>query len=334
MKRTRPRSPGGFTLIELLVVIAIIAVLIALLLPAVQKVREAANRMQCSNNLKQIGLGLHTYHDVNHQFPYENTNVSDSPRCNWAAHLFPYIELPFTPMATGPTQTIGGNTVPDPGIRNVAIDNTFVVKTYICPSDGQTISLDKTHALGDYLAVNAPNTDQRDNWNINTAGVFVYQCHNTVNVSITDSHAVVRTTGPPTTIAAITDGTSNTLAVGERPPLADTGPAANGNAGFCGAWVYSEIDSAMGLPNTKHWCAVVDEQGNACPSGKQWFQPPQGGGKGSWCDGNHFWSRHPGGGNWLFADGSVHFLSYNIGTAVQAALATKAGGETTPGDIY
>jgi prepilin-type processing-associated H-X9-DG protein len=289
--------------------------------------------MQCTNNLKQIALALHNYHDVNKQFPYENTDVNDTVRCNWAAHIFPYIELPFTPKATGPTFTYTpGATVPNPGIRNDAIDETFVVKTYICPSDGQTLSGDRKYALTNYLAVNAPNTDQHDYWNTSTAGIFVYQCHNTVNVGIADPHANVRATGPPTTIATITDGTSNTLAVGERPPLPSTGNDSGQGTGFCGAWAYVEIDSALGLPNTRQWCATADEQQKPCPSGPQWFQPPQGGG--SLCDGNHFWSRHPGGGNWAFADGSVHFLAYNIGTAVQAALATKAGGEVIPGDAF
>src|SRR5947209_1668602 len=326
MDLVRVRRSKAFTLIELLVVIAIIAVLIGLLLPAIQKVREAANRLSCSNNLKQLGLALHNFHDSNGQFPYEDYHINDSARCNWIAHLMPYFEQPYTeqlrPSVTnwgftqnpGPTGTINA-----PGgsfTRNVAVGNDYVMKTLVCPSDGQKVSTDG-FGMGNYRGVNAPNTDQRDPWNVSTLGVFVYWGHFPPNTypNVTGN----ATWGSGTTISSIADGTSNTLMVGERPSfLAKDGSLA------CGAWVYSEIDSAMGLPNTRQWCATADQFGKACPGGQQWFQA---GNINNPCDGNHYWSKHTGGGNWLFCDGSVHFLSYNVGIIVQAALSTKAGGE-------
>ena len=322
-------KPDAFTLIELLVVIAIIGVLIGLLLPAVQKVREAAGRMSCTNNLKQIGLALHNYESTHRHFPYENVHINDAARCNWLAHLLPFIEQPFVPELLPATTTHGILVANDKPsgifIRNKAIGNDFLVKIFICPSDGPKIRVQGNErlAMGNYLGVNAPNTDQRDPWNQNYGGIFIYWGH-----FLTDNPWSQPQWGAPTTMASIKDGTSNTLMVGERPSY----PYLEDAEGWqCGAWVYSEMDSALGLPNTKLWCASKDPLGRNCPGGNQWFQP---GNLNNGCDAHHYWSLHPGGGNWLFADGSVRFLSYNIGTALQAALATKAGGEVIPGDTF
>jgi prepilin-type processing-associated H-X9-DG protein len=216
----------------------------------------------------------------------------------------------------------------------VAVPYGTPIKTYICPSDGNATATDSggyVWGLTHYLGINAPNTDQRDYGNNNPLGIFVYQYHYPTGVKWPSTNFVQSS---PTTIPSITDGTSNTVMVGERPPVTqgNAGNTGGNNADVCGAWAYAEVDSALGLPSTKQWCAAVDQAGNNCPSGKQFFQQPLG--TQNPCDGNHYWSRHTGGGNFAFADGSVHFLGYTISTGVQAALATKANGEVIPGNTF
>jgi prepilin-type N-terminal cleavage/methylation domain-containing protein len=204
--RSSPRKPTGFTLIELLVVIAIIAILIGLLLPAVQKVREAAARMSCSNNLKQLGLAMHNHNDSQGKFPYVRSGGGQN-RHTWAMLLLPYIEqdnlykLYRTPI-TGVSQTDGFNnhTATDP--QMVAARQTQI-KAYFCPSRRGAPSLSPittgstvTGLPSDYAACIG------DTGTVPTPGVFkmVNSNHMTTANKITD----------------LTDGTSNTVMIGEK----------------------------------------------------------------------------------------------------------------------
>ncbi len=338
----------AFTLIELLVVIAIIAVLIGLLLPAVQKVREAAARMSCANNLKQLGLACHNYHDANGKFPatfyggYANTPPAGgykSTSMNWSflAKLLPYIEqenlykagrigegangYPEPPERPGVNQQ--EFEVPDtvPGtlkFAGEAVTGT-AIKTFLCPSDSDVGNgnyrdaaayykgrgrptgtlVGKSNYFGCAGAVNPwqtpytnPSTElasdlaanhgwQRDPWRNGDGILFPSSFRR------------------PRRITDVTDGTSNTLMIGED--------VWGRNTLFPGNWVHSV--SQYRLTN----CPINYRQ----PNGQYWTR---------WFD-LGFNSRHPGGAQFALADGSVRFISESIPLGMLRALGTIKGGE-------
>jgi prepilin-type N-terminal cleavage/methylation domain-containing protein/prepilin-type processing-associated H-X9-DG protein len=294
-----PRRRGGYTLIELLVVIAIIAVLIGLLLPAVQKVREAANRMSCQNNLKQIGLGLHHHHDNYGYFPSNGgyltgdpgtpyklttsgsggTNARwglgdpkkpgrDQPGC-WAFALLPYVEQENLFKAA-----------PDNGTQGVPIP------IYLCPSRRQV------------QAWNIPHPDpflgpdrHDDGGNRNPWSSTDYAA----NQLVIDNRPRV------TRIADITDGTANTILVGEK--------SMDPRGYRSGSWYWNQPVCSGGSGGTARTGTYVylDRPSVNFP--------------------NHWGSAHPGGAQFLFADGSVRNISYTVPHTEVSKMLTPSGGE-------
>ena len=316
----------GFTLIELLVVIAIIAILIGLLLPAVQKVREAAARAKCSNNLKQMGLAWHGYatayngktligHTVN---PYKG---------GWLVELLPYIEQQnlFSQI-----QSFNGASSAGEGGMRYTPFTTTLVPTYICPSEPRS---------GDALIYKKTTYDPnvQNQWNVayattcyrGVAGADIYDGGPTKVYATTDPlNEGLLNAFNPKTINSATDGLSNTLLVGEMPPGRDLS---------WGWWTVGSNDVWWGV-NEMYRGYTTDGNGNAC-SRPALFGPPE---PNSNCSGNHFWSNHTGGGNWAYGDGSVRFLSYAVSTTANPTaaypqnkptivmMATFKGGEVIP----
>ncbi len=312
--RARPRRfRRAFTLIELLVVIAIIAILIGLLLPAVQKVREAAARMKCSNNLKQIALALHNYHDTNQTFPTYPTGCASGLTCytqNWTFALLPNIEQGTVANQPFTTLTEFRNTV-----RNK------VIQTYICPSNPMPSSVTVSTgavALTNYMAITGR---QRSDYKSSANGGVGMDTG--VIGLVRDIGSTTNFPAAPIGMNAITDGTSNTIVFGERPPLPD----------LQWGWAYGkpDLDSLI-------WARYVvppDSTGNLgasdsvgpCPF-PMYFQAPANPPR--YCDGYHMWSFHTGGGNFALADGSVRFFQYSAGTTVIVPMSTRAMGEVIP----
>jgi prepilin-type N-terminal cleavage/methylation domain-containing protein/prepilin-type processing-associated H-X9-DG protein len=346
---TRSTTRLGFTLIEVLVVIAIIAILIGLLLPAVQKVRDAASRTQCLNNLHQMGLALHSYHDTSGSLPpgvdgdgtiWINGDPSAQPGSyhmywSWMANILPWVEQSalYTEANAWARQTPysnlyywpwGGFWISNPTPPNPALGTE--IKTWACPADARTLKA-TYEDLGDgtltpicftaYEGVTGSN---------DPALVSVAQGLGAVVVTPPDYNGVLYFRSQ-TKLLSITDGTSNTLMVGERPPSADL----QWGWWFAGyGWDGSGTgDVVLGARAYSYAASITDSNGNPLNCNKVGLQA---GSLNNLCDQSHFWSMHPGGANFLFADGSAKFLNYSV-DLILPQLATRAGGEAVNGEF-
>jgi prepilin-type N-terminal cleavage/methylation domain-containing protein/prepilin-type processing-associated H-X9-DG protein len=290
---------SAFTLIELLVVIAIIAVLIGLLLPAVQKVREAAARAQCSNNLKQLGIAVHSYHDAAGYFPVDagpgyQYSTTNAPNWSWLARILPYVEQQNLYTSCGiPTANLNAN------LAGIATP----VKTFLCPSDLASSGTPRTDGA-DLGGTPLGQTNYKGVCGSNWAWGSFPNTVNGNNNGLDQGNGIFFRTDytRPLKMVNITDGTSNTFMVGEDIPSINP---------WCD-WPY--FNAATGT--------VAIPLNNGMQSGQPGFQNP-----GDWPDLYSFRSRHSGGANFAMADGSVTFISQSISLTTYRALGSYAGGE-------
>ncbi len=291
---TRRRA---FTLVELLVVIAIIGVLVALLLPAVQQAREAARRMHCVNNMKQIGLAMHQYHDAHARFPYAVTTCCTPPGGTWVVLLLPHLE-----QQNLHDQFDLSLTMTDP-VHTEPIQQ--VISTFICPTDGGPgnavldgrFQHNAPRMLGLWYPVSMGPTQpdqcpfcsatwccQGNNYGTNPPGN---------SVGMFGRHAL-----PEVRFGDVTDGLSNTFMSGETLPR---------HCIFNGAYA----TNFPVYPTTIPLNTMEEDMGES----GQWFRT---------CG---FKSLHPGGANFLMGDASVHFVSETMDYRLYNNLGTREGGE-------
>jgi len=304
----------AFTLIELLVVIAIIGVLIALLLPAVQAAREAARRAQCSNNLKQVGIALHSYHDALGSLPPgilsrpgpDGDNLG--PGWGWASLALPHLEQ--SSLANAINYSI-----------NVEMPANLTARTtrlgvFACPSDA---SFKPTFAVVDTTTSNTtPGATICDVASSSYPGCFGTGDPSDIPGRDNGNGLFFRNRG--VRFSEITDGLSNTIAVGER---SQNLSRATWTGAVTGALVpITELQTENGLDPEGGDALVVSHTGELDgPNSKP-------------AHADQFWSRHPGGAMFLMADGGVRFLKERRPLSIFRALATRQGGEFCSPEMY
>ena len=310
-----PRRARGFTLIELLVVIAIIAVLIALLLPAIQQAREAARRLQCKNNLKQIGLALHNYHDIYHVFPKGGYGgpltpaTADQPMAlanrtlSWSAAILPQLDQTNTFNLIDPAEWyIHASNVPA---------GRTMLSVFLCPTN-PTSEIFKPNGDQPSSTTTFARTDYGGNY-----GERGIRCHPDSNCrnSYGDGGGANSYRGmfpllsaPSVGIKHVTDGTTNTVFVGEAPE------------GIHSIWIGHKNVFDQSAPINTRYSETSPWTSCRVPAGSP--------NAGKMCDfGQEFHSYHTGGSQFLLVDGSARFVAENVDFKVLAALLSRAGGE-------
>jgi prepilin-type N-terminal cleavage/methylation domain-containing protein/prepilin-type processing-associated H-X9-DG protein len=355
---------AAFTLIELLVVIAIIGVLIALLLPAVQKVREAANRTKCTNNLKQIGLACHNYHDAYgrlppaSQVPYAQQNDDSNLDLrmpfgpNWAVLLLPFVEEDNLYKQANPNSYPGIDPVPhvskysQQGNLLDGINSSwrslrgYTVKTYQCPSDpnNQILFDDPSGVAGNvppetgWARGNYAASGGFDDFDHTSGGAF-YQCGVTNSPLYKVVVGVVMGANYGSRFAEITDGTSNVIMINEiRAGISPLDPRGTWALGMPGSSITNAGRDALNpTPNNSLENNGADgDELQTCS--KYWYtgigtKDRMGCQKGgSLSTSGMARSAHQGGVNSCFADGSVHFISESISEYTWGLLNSKNDG--------
>jgi prepilin-type N-terminal cleavage/methylation domain-containing protein/prepilin-type processing-associated H-X9-DG protein len=286
----------GFSLIELVVVIAIVGILVGLTLPAVQSARGTAERVGCQNNLRQLGVALHHYHEAFGRLPPagrgdgkpNDQTGSPDQLLSWMTHVLPQLEhRPLWDQSVAACAAENNTNANPPHVGNGT-----VVNTYVCPSDPR-LRVPLHLALGPPLAHTSYIGNAGHSYAKARAGVFWEF--------------------PGIRLNEIQDGTSSTIMVGERPPPASL---------QAGQWYGLRTQAPADGPIAYLVSGLCWVQGDPCACTGR-FGP---GRLDNPCDRHHYWSLHRGGANFLFADGGVRFMPY-AATDVVPAMLTRAGGE-------